>query len=240
MSHGFDEGTAYLSDFELRQAAKLVNRAMLDALPDPDKCRHAFSREFQDKMAPLLATARRMEAVRQWTRRGVAALLAVVIGLSTWLAADIDARAAFLNWVLEIYESSIVYHFFQGTPTAREGLAYYPTWLPEGYEQADVITAPMEKIVLYHQNQQEVSTLAFRYLLSSQDRQYELMLDESQYECTEVQVNGSPAHLYQPIDSSQTNNLIWFNEDETITFFLEGPLEPSVILHIAESVNLED
>lgn len=232
--------TEYFSEDELRRAAQLVNQAMLDALPDSGEYHHTFSPEFHHKMAPLLAKARRMDVLRRWTRRAVAALLAIVIGLSSWLAVDIEARAAFLNWIRSVTENSIIYSFFRETSVDQKGVDYYPDWLPEGYEQADVITDPTGKLILYQDKQDETNLFSFGYFAVSQSTRYKLFLGETQYRYTELQVHGSPAHFYQSLDSGQTNNLIWFNKDETIMFSLEGFLEQSVMLHIAESVNLED
>lgn len=233
--------TEYFSEDELRRAAQLVNQAMLDALPDSGEYHHTFSPEFHHKMAPLLAKARHMDVIRRWTRRAVAALLAIVIGLSSWLAVDIEARAAFLNWIRSVTKhNNIAYSFSGEASTDQTGVDYYPSWLPEGYEQADAITDPAGKLISYQNKQDKTNSFNFGYFVASQNEQYELLLGETQYRYTELQVHGSPAHFYQSLDSGQTNNLIWFNKDETIIFFLEGFLEQSVMLHIAESVNLED
>lgn len=240
MSNDFYANTEYFNDSELQQAARLVNHAMLSSLPTGSECCHTFSPEFKSKMALLLRKAGQMERLHQWTRGIAAAILAVVIGLSSWLIVDVEARATFLKWVREVYESSIIYHFFQDTPTTQDVFDYAPTWLPDGYEQVDVITASTEKIVVYQQEQDETTVTIFRCFAFSQSEQYELFVDESQYKSIEVQAQGAPAYLYQPIDSRHAKSLIWFNKDETIMFSLESFLDSTVMLHIAESVNLED
>ena len=77
-------------DSELRQAAGLVRQSMLASLSDAP-ADYVPSPGFRQRMGPLFARARRMEVARRWTRRAVAAALALVLGTGAWLATDADA-----------------------------------------------------------------------------------------------------------------------------------------------------
>ena len=102
----------YLTDEMLARAAKSVGETMLASLPDPEDCRHAFSPEFERSMERLIQKAKRKTRIRRCLQSIAVAALAVVIGLSAWLAVDTEARAAMVEWVRTVYEDSIVYEFF--------------------------------------------------------------------------------------------------------------------------------
>ena len=53
-------------------------------------------------------------------------------------------------------------------------------------------------------------------------------------------INEMQADYYQALNPGDTNNLIWINKDENIVFKINGFLDKSVMVHIAESVVLED
>ena len=89
----------YLTDEMLARAAKSVGETMLASLPDPEDCRHAFSPEFERSMERLIQKAKRKTRIRRCLQSIAVAALAVVIGLSAWLAVDTEARAAMVEWV---------------------------------------------------------------------------------------------------------------------------------------------
>ena len=73
------------------------------------------SKKYQHQMREMVADPqgwcqRKMRTVwKKALRRVAAAFLAATVGVSVWLAVDTDARAAFVGWVRELYEHSIVY-----------------------------------------------------------------------------------------------------------------------------------
>ena len=101
-----------LTDEMLTQAAKQVAESMKASLPVPKECHHEFPPEFERDMKRLAAQTERRRHMRRYLQRVAAACLAVVISLSTWLAVDAEARAAFVQWVKTVYEQSVVYEFF--------------------------------------------------------------------------------------------------------------------------------
>lgn len=88
-----------LTDEMLTQAAKQVAESMKASLPVPKECHHEFPPEFERDMKRLAAQTERRRHMRRYLQRVAAACLAVVISLSTWLAVDAEARAAFVQWV---------------------------------------------------------------------------------------------------------------------------------------------
>ena len=238
MKRRFQTAEGDFREDDLRQAARLVGQSMLDALPAPEECRHTFSPEFQARMAPLLARARRRESCRRWAGRAAAVLLAAAVGTTSWLAVDAQARTALFQWAREVYEDSVVYRFFNERQDGQGLPVYRPAWLPEGYRQTDVITTDTVHTVVYQNEQDPADGFLLDYYRYSEDGYLALLWEDSEYECVELLVNGMPAQFYYSLNEDQTNDLIWVDETAGIVFSLNGALEQDVMLHIAESMNL--
>ena len=228
----------YFSENELREAARIVAEAMLDSLPAPEACHHDVSPDFLSKMAPLLVKAKRRETARRWTRRAAAALLALVIGATSWLAVDTQARAAFFSWVREVYENSVVYRFFNDTSVVDQLPDYRPSWVPDGYVQTDVIETDTVCSIIYQNITDPSDSFIFDYNLYSDNTNSALLTEKDEYEFQELSVNGKTAHYYHSLNDDRANDLIWIDETTAILFTLNGYLEQDVMLHIAESVIL--
>lgn len=112
MSLKDDSGLEHFEDDELRQAARFVTQAMVDAVPPSSACQHVFSPAFQANIARLIAREKWMDVRQRWAKRIAVALFTLMVGAASWLSIDADARAAFIHWVREVYESSIIYRFF--------------------------------------------------------------------------------------------------------------------------------
>ena len=103
-------------DGELRKAARFVTQAMVDAVPPSSECKHVFSPTFQAKMARLIAREKWMDVRQRWAKRIAIALLTLIVGVASWLSIDVAAREAFIHWVREVYENSIIYRFLMIVP----------------------------------------------------------------------------------------------------------------------------
>lgn len=226
------------SDEALKQAAASVRQSMLDSLPPPSQCEHEFSDTFQTKMTRLLSRDKRLQTVRKTARRAAAFFLAALIGASAWLGVDAEARAVFFPWVREVYEGHIVYRFF-GKPAADTLPAYRITWLPEGYKELDVYDSDDLFSALYQKGASITNAFAFQYIFVQEGSLHQLLLfDEENYNYKTVDINGIQADFYESLIPDETSTLIWIDENAGIFFTLNGFLEESVIIHIAESIIL--
>ena len=223
-------------DSELRQAAGLVRQSMLASLSDAP-ADYVPSPGFRRRMEPLFARARRMEVARRWTRRAVAAALALVLGTGAWLATDPDARASFTGWVREICGDSVLYRFFSPSP-ASVIPTFRPTWVPEGYREVRSHQSDQQQIVLYQRGEDELDSFIFDYMFYSAGSEPNLLLKEGTYESREVRVGNCIGHFYLVLDGSQGNELTWFDDEKQIMFSLDSSFDFDVMLHIAESVDL--
>lgn len=72
---------------------------------------------------------------QKWVLRAACFFLMIVIMGSTMLVFSVEARAAFLGWIKEVYETYIVYRFEGKTDSNPTPEEYRPTWVPTGYEE---------------------------------------------------------------------------------------------------------
>lgn len=228
-----------LSDEALKQAAASVRQSLLDSLPPPSRCEHEFSPAFQANIQKLIAQVNLRRTVRKTMRRAAMFFLAALVGVSVWLAVDTEARAAVLTWAREVYEEHIVYRFF-GEPAAEELPAYRITWLPEGYEEVDAHEGKAAFSAFYQKGEDITSAFVFEYLFAQNGSLVEMQFDEAGYLHKTVDINGIQADFYLALNSDETNDLVWFDEDTGIVFSLNGFPEESVMLYIAESIILTD
>lgn len=223
-----------LTDDLLRAAAADVRNAMLDALPAPEECSHTFSPEFEQKMQKLI---HQQKVGRRLLRQVAAVFLALLVGSGVWLMVDTEARAAFLQWMQTVYENSIVYRFFGNAPAEPELVNYRPTWLPEGYVETDIADEDPLLLVEYRNSESDVIYFGASPMNDSLMIQ---LIPEGEMLSEEVTVNGMSGVFYQAENANKSNDLLWFDEKHHIVYTLSGYLEKSVMLHIAESVSLED
>lgn len=228
-----------LSDEALKQAAASVRRAMLDSLPSPEECEHEFSPAFRDKMKKLIAKYDLRRSFRKTVQRAAMFALAVLIGVSGWLTVDAQAREAFFSWVREVYEEHVVYRFF-GEPAAEGLPAYRITWLPEGYKEVDVYSDEERYNVFYQNGDDIMSAFVFEYFFVQDSSLMELHFDEASYIHKAIDLKDTTADFYLALNPDETNDLVWIDKDSNIAFSLNGFIEESVMLHIAESIILTD
>lgn len=225
----------FFSEEALKQAAASVRRSMLDSMPPPSQCTHEFSPAFQAKMERLISREQRRGSGRKAMKRAAVFFLAVLVSLSAWLTVDAEARSAFFSWVRDIYTGAHVYRFF-GERTAEELPTYRLSWLPEGYEEVDVRNDGETFYAFYQNGDDILHSFEFRYFFTQQGRYVGLLTDETEH--TSLDVNGVQADLYQAWDPDAISSLILIDADAGIVFQIEGVLDASVLLRLAESIVL--
>ena len=159
-------------------------------------------------------------------------LAAILIG-SMYLAVDTEARAAFLDWIKEVYEHSIVYRIMPSS--AAKDLPHYElTWLPDGFGEPDIYENETVYSALY-QNSSTGEIVIFDYYRLSSEVQAKLFTDQQP---EHVLVNGIIADFYAASSDSESNNLLWIDTEAGVFCAIDSNLSKDVILHIAESIYL--
>lgn len=222
-----------LTDEMLRQAAPLARDAMLASLPEPEDCPADCSPRLRRRLDRMLRRQRH-PALYRTVGQIAACFLAVLVLGGGWLAADQEARASFFQWTRQVYETQIVYRF--AGEGAKHGV-YRVGWVPEGYTETVVHDDPNLSMILY--TNMDGKNLGFQYG-PMQEGSGIAVTDTDQAVVKQVEINGIPGEFYLSTDPTLSNSLIWLDETSGMCFSIGGFLDESDILHMAESIYLEE
>ena len=161
-------------------------------------------------------------------------LLVCSITIGTVMIASPTVRAAVIEWVIEWYDTHIVYRFF-GEPGLEAVPKYDITELPSGY------TTPGEEqelidgwAITYENDIGDV--IYFKY--SRAESGSALMIVTEDTEPLEVKVSGHIGQIYLSEDLMESNAIIWYDEREKIQFMIDGFIGQEDLLRMANSVSL--
>ena len=187
---------------------------------------------FEKKIRKLFHRAKHPYFYKAIQRIASIFLAAILVG-SMYLAVDTEARAAFLGWIKEVYEHSIVYRIMPSS--AAKDLPHYElTWLPDGFVEPDIYENETVYSALY-QNSSTGEIVIFDYYRLSSEVQAKLFTDQQP---EHVLVNGIIADFYAASSDSESNNLLWIDTEAGVFCAIDSNLSKDVILHIAESIYL--
>ena len=222
-----------ITDDALRAAAKEASLALAETLVHGSSQQPPYipSKSFTRKMSRLCRRERHPVFYRI-IQRVAAVFLALLLTGIGWLTIDAEARAATIAWFRSISQDSIVYRFLN--PTPQQTLPdYTPTWLPEGFEEQEHHKDDLRSSWYYVSGSDfiviEVDAYHSGTVLS-------LIGDHSGYE--EVHINQFAALFVPANGTSGISNLVWIDEQNGLMFSVDSTLEKSVMLHIAESIEL--
>lgn len=224
---------AAFTEDELRQAALQVHEAMMAALTPVTE--HDFSFEFHRRMSILLHKMKLHHGIKAAAKSVAAVFLALLIGGGALLTFNTDVRAAFFEWVREVYENSAFYQFVgEKEPDVLPHIR--PMWLPEGYVEITSVGDDYKQTIVYQDD--DGASLYFFYSRIRDDKS--LFLYSDGFSHSSVNVGKHEADLYIPDDPSETNELVWIDEEDNIMYSISSYEQETVILDIAESINFKN
>jgi len=224
-----------ITDEMLYRHAAEARDIWLDTLPDdfeiPD---HEFSDEFNKELDRLVALSQKKKKPTRRLRRVAAMFAAVLIGASSWLAVDAEARATFMKWIRNISEDGIIY-YFQGESPDTTISDFHCSWMPEGMEAAELVQLDQQGYITYFGDNNRHCSLDYSYMHEgSAHFIHPSSEDGMRHEI--VEINGMPGDLYVESEDGNSHVLVWFDEEASISFSIHSNLTPEEILQIAESV----
>ena len=225
-----------ITDSQLTQAAAIVRNSMLMALDQAEIPTHNFSSEFEVKIQALRKQENHRQAIHKVMRRCIAAILAFIMGTGVFLTVNVEARATVIAWIKEVFEDRIEY-WFTGVPQ-KTFPEYDLTWVPDDMECIYDEATEHSRSVVYMKPNDPQQGFTFSYTRMLEGSGTIIILNETEHNVIPVDINGMDGDLYLSKDPEITHSLIWFNEDQQITFNITSYMESDVILHIAKSVNL--
>lgn len=224
----------------------LMKRVLIDSMKldlEADGADHTAS------FTPSLQHQRQMKAMLKdplgWSRKkarpmwkmiaqkAAIVLLVISVGFGAIMAASPTARAAFVRWVREWYETHVVYRY-AGENLSGEMPQYQITALPEGYAEYEREERPSYTHIIYS-NPSNGDRIWLTYIHMQQGSATDFVTENS--EVVPVTVNGMDGELYLSQDLTKEDNTVtWIDEEANLQFIVDAPLGRDDILRIAESV----
>lgn len=143
-------------------------------------------------------------------------------------------RAAVIEWIIEFYETHIVYSSFGKHSSA--GLPdYVIADLPDEYSVVGVPTELLDGVEVTYENLNG-QRFYFQYMYITEGSA--LLINTEDMVVTEITINGNKGHLYTSCDSEQSNIITWYDSEEMIQFTIDGFLDNDTLLTLAKSVRI--
>lgn len=221
-----------ISEERLREAARQAEKNLLASLPEPEDCEATFSPEFERKMKKLVR--RTDHPIRYWAQKAVACiLLTILIGGGSVLAFSTEARAAFVGWIREVYETWFIYKYEGEDQEFPKDTEFQIMWLPDGFVEV-TRSASDDQICTFFQDENS-NSIMFLYTRSMESAN--LYIEESGVEAQTVRIGHLYADLYLDQRSDGANALVW--SDRGVLFSLYGNCSGDDLIKIAENVCAE-
>lgn len=215
----------------LRQAAEESFTHYMETVTRNGEPAHAFhpSPAFEQKIGRLARRASR-PTNRKLLQRVASVALAAALTSGAWLAVNEDARAEFVSWARQMFESSVVYDFY-GTYDEESLPEYVIDPPPEGFVETEFIDLETICVRVYESGSGRIQ---FTYMIMSDQTTKSLFSDG--YRCENIQVGSYSGDFYEVCNSEETNELLWFDEKNGIVFQISAFLEKGDMLTLAEHV----
>lgn len=224
-----------LTDELLQEAARKVRNAMLNSLPEDDAELPEPSPAFEKKTERLMQQFKKREQRRKFLQCAAACFLAILAGLSGWLALDTDARASVSKWIREFSENTVYYRFFASEDPSKISTDYSPQWIPEGYKTEQIQSGYSTKAISYSNGEKQI---VFICSIADSGTQKQVMGEEFRLE--EVQIGDCSGDFYGEASAEEPNGLIWTDEESGVVFSIVGFLDKETMIQIAESIVLNE
>ena len=221
-----------ITDEMLYHHAAEARDIWLDTLPDDsDIPEHEFSDEFNKEMDRLVALSKKQKKPARRFQRIAAMFAVVLIGVSSFVAVNAEARAAFIGWIKELTDDYLIYRY-EGDPVPTvEPTLYRPTWIPEGYSEFLVDEEDDTKFLAYANEAGEMLKLS--YIHNPDETDWFISTENTVKESTTV--NGNKADLLISTDPDTSGGVLWVDENNC-AFMLSGFLEADELIKMAESI----
>ncbi len=218
---------------ELKAAVAAVRDADLAVMQDVTFPLIAFGERSEYRIRTAAKTAKGRRTFRK-TISGIAAAFGIaILGGTTFLTVDADARDAFKTWIREIYENQIVYRFTEnGDTSALDRVSI--GWVPEGYELASEDTIEGLWKSYYYESSDHESGFILSFDLM-QEGYVTTLSNPSLDRMLSFEVNGMHAEYYDDIDG-ESDDLTVFDEQHMITININGFLDYDEMIRIVNNI----
>lgn len=228
-----------------RELDQLMMRVLLDGLKEEEQ----QAEEPQSAFVPSAGYRRQMKKMCRdplgWKRskerslwkgilhRAAMILLVLTVGFGTVMLTMPTVRAAVLKWVVEVYETYVLYRY-SGESPYEEVPAYTITDLPEGFVETERAELGLIVDVVYENQEGDQIALTYRAVKDGGITWF----DTDTSEISEITINGYQGQFYKTTLLDGSNTLEWIDPTLYLHFIVDGQFEKEEMLHMAESVSL--
>ena len=219
----------------------LVDSLRLDLGAEDDKVTFKPSLQYQRQMKSMLKDPLKWAAQKtrpMWkiiARKAAIILLIISLSFGTVMIGSPTARAAFVRWVAEWYETHIVYRYLGESPPDKMP-QYGIAELPAGFEEADRSELPKMTSIIYENKAGD--KIYFDYAFMAQGAADIFYADN--LATFEVIVNHMNGQFFESVAPGEFNTITWIDTKHDIQFNITSTIGYIDILHMAESVYLEE
>ena len=231
-----------ITDEMLYRHAAEARDIWLDTLPDDNEIpEHQFSDEFNKEMDRLITLSHKRKQPSKRLQRIAAMFAVIIIGASSFIGVNAEARAAFVGWIKELTDDYLIYRYEEepvsdaGPASNVDSLEYLPTWIPEGYSKSFVNDKTNRTVVAYSNDAGELIRLS--YIYNSGETDWFISTENTVKKSATV--NGNKADLFISTDPDTSGGVIWVDQSNTV-FMLTGFLDVDDLLKMAESIQPVD
>ncbi len=160
-------------------------------------------------------------------------LLVISVGFGMIMVVSPTARAAFIRWVTEWYETHVVFRY-AGSGTTEIMPCYEITELSEGFKESERIEFPGLTSVTYENETGNV--IYFNYIFMAQGAANDF--DTENADVYDIAVNHMNGLFFKSKVPDNFNTITWIDTKKNIQFDISGRFDYMAMLHIAESVSL--
>ena len=169
-------------------------------------------------------------------RKAAVALLIASLGLGSVMAVSPTARAAVIRWVMELYETQIVYRFF-GKDISGAMPQYGIEGLPDGYIETERIVHSASVSILYVLDTGDLVTLDYVYM---QQGALAVIAPKDDTTVLTVKIGDFDGQAFVSQKATSAKTIAWVDTTANIQFIVKGFGEFESVLEWAESVTLID
>lgn len=228
---------------------ELLCRVMIDAAKadieeiEAENIPVSSSRHFQREMRKMLkdplrwAKAKTRPMWKTVLQRVAIFFVICSLSLGSIMVASPTARAIVVRWVVEWYESHVVFRF-SGEQNTTAMPKYKVYALPEGYiEKTDCVTIEQNYVAVIYENPEspELPPIYFDYTFMQEGSAIDFVLiDET---AKQITLNGMKGYILPPKELGEMSTVSWIDETRNIQFCLDAVLSETEILAMARSVS---
>ena len=189
---------------------------------------------------PLRWARNREQSVwKKALKRGAVILLVISLAFGSLMVVSPTARATFIRWVTEWYETHVTYRY-AGDDMVDDLPEYTITELPEGYaEDCDQRIKFGTQTYISYQNGDINSTITLHYCYMQQGAATVFVLENA--DSVPIIVNGCEGQIFLSKNLETTRNAVtWIDIEQNNQFTIQARLSTDDLLHMAESVSLDN